>query len=695
MKPATWTRSGSTITITEPAHGRSAGQGIRITSDAPLSVVEGAYVIQSATSADTFTITGAWPASSGTLNVFSLLGGVNGFVANAAGTTAQQIAVDLVLPAGLYHTSPSGAIEEVALAVVCEVQAINDAGTPIAGWVSLGEQRISDRTNTPIRLSYRWDVSPGRYRVRAFRTDVKSTSDNDGHTVLLAGLRAYLAGGQVFPDVTVIAVRMRATNNLSLQASRRISVLSTRKLPVWNGTSWSDPVPTRSIAWAIANAARSPFYSVGLLDREIDLAGLLALDALWSARGDAFDHRFDQAGTWWDAIQTIARAGRAQCALQGGILRTVRDGPASVPVVMFSERNIAEGSLGVSYIHATADTADAIRATYWDAQTWSEQTVTGKLPGSTAVKPSKVTLTGVTSRAQALRDATYLAAANGRRRRIVRFLTEMEGRLPVFGDLISIQHSMPGWGQQAEVVAWDPADRRLNLSEPMVWTPGRPHGLLLRRKNGSSWGIGPVSPGATAYEILLPSAPDFPVVVGPDRVKTHAAFGPDSTWSALAKVARVTPRGLYEYEIEAVVEDPSVHTADQGIVAPPVTYSQLPKRVVQPIIQNLVGRRMPGSTTRVLLSWTPAPNAQSYQVEMAEGDDPVAAAVTWTRVADTTASSVATDLLYAARTMVRIRGIGLAAGPWHAIAIGDLITEFWPTDATSFWGDDTASFWSN
>lgn len=693
-KAATWTASGSAVTITEVGHGRASGQTIRIEATSGTAPA-GFYTIGTVPGADSYTITASGFGASGAAMVFTPLGGASGFVASGAGTSARQLGVDFVLPYGLYHDTGTGTLADLSLAVACEIQPVGDTGLPTGAWVALPVQTITDRSNTPVRKSVRFDVTPGRYRFRAWRTDVKSTSDSDGHQVLLAGLRSYLTEATDFPGVTLIAMRMRATNNLSLQASRRVAVVATRKLPTWNGETWSAPVATRSIAWAIADAARSTVYSAGLSDREIDLPALLALDALWAARGDYFDYRFDQAGTWWGAIQTIAKAGRAQCIMQGGVLRPVRDGAASVPVAMFSERNIKAGSFSVSYIHQTADTADTIIAKYWDATTWSEQTVSGKVPGATSTKPSPVRLDGVTTRAQAKRDATYLAFVNRRRRRICRFEVEMEGRLPVFGDLIAIQHSMPGWGQQAEARGWDAATRTLTLSEPLTWTAGQVHSLILRRPDGSSFGPVVVTRGSDAYEVVLPGLPDFEPETGNDRIRTHVAFGPNSTWSAQAKVARVTPRGLYEYEIEAVVEDPAVHTADQGLITPPVVYSQLPRRVIQPVVRSLVGRRMAGSTTKALFSWTPAPNAVSYQIDMAEGDDPHSANVTWTRVADTTSSNIVTELLYGARTMIRMRGIGLAAGPWIFTTLGDLIPDFWLSDDTPFWLDDSEPFWSN
>lgn len=691
---ANWTASGSTITFTETAHGRASGQAVRIDGTAG-TIAAGVYAITGVPTADTWTITVAGASASGTAYVRSVMGGTSGFVASAAGTEAHYLGIDLVLPLGLYATAGDGSLTSLSLSVQVEAQPIDAAGAPTGSWAALGTIDITDRTNTPIRRSYRYAVTPGRYRVRMWRMDAKSTATNAGHQVIWSGLRSYMADAQDWPDVTLIAMRMRATNNLSVQSSRRVAVLATRELPIWNGTTWSAPTATRSIAWAIADAARSTSYGPGMADREIDLGALLALDATWAARGDYFDGRFDQKATWWEAIQAVARTGRAQCFLQGGILRVVRDGPATVPVALFSERNILKGSFAIDYVNPTVDTADAIKAKFFDAATWSERTITCALPDSTATKPASAVLFGITGADHATREGTFLAAVNKRRRRIVRFGTEQAGRRPLLGELIAVQHSMPGWGQQAEALDWAPGPRRLTVSEPMIWTPGETHRALLRRPDGSAFGPVEVTQGADVSEMILASAPDFDPLTGNDAVRTHVTFGYDDTYAALAKVRMVTARNLYEYEVQAVVEDPSVHLADSGLTTPAPVYSQLPGTITRPVVSGLVARRLPGSATKVLFSWNQAPNATAYLLDMAEGADPLAANVSWTRVVDTTGNSAATDILYAARTMIRLRAVGLAVGPAVYALVGDLLPDFWLDDSTPFWLADATPFWSS
>ncbi|MES2434221.1 MAG: hypothetical protein V4586_10390 [Pseudomonadota bacterium] len=69
--------------------------------------------------------------------------------------------------------------------------------------------------------------------------------------------------------------------------------------------------------------------------------------------------------------------------------------------------------------------------------------------------------------------------------------------------------------------------------------------------------------------------------------------------------------------------------------------------------------------------------------------------VTWTRTAVTSASNFVITLFFAAQTLIRVRGIGLAAGPWMAAALGTLIPDMWNTDATAMWTTNANPMWSS
>jgi hypothetical protein len=684
---ATYSQSGTTITVTLAAHGYAVGRVLYLDFGSG-TAVDGAYTVATVPSANTFTLTAT--ASLTTSGNVTLQHYIGGFVANAAGTQANTLGLDFVLSRGLYEAQDDGSLKELSLSVAIEVRTLNDQGVASGNWSLLGTKTYTAKTTTPQRYSERFTVAAGRYEVRVRRLDAKQTDTRFGHEILWGGLRAYLPETRTFGNVTLIAMRMRASNNLSAQASRKINVVCTRKLSVWNGSSWSAPVATRSIAWALADACRNTTYGAKLPDARLDLAGLKVLDAMWASRGDEFNARFDSALNFWEAITKIAQAGRAKPYMLGGIIRFARDGAQSLPVAMLSMRNIVRGSFSVEYLLPSDDMADAVEVSYWDAEVWASRRVTAKLADSAASKPARIELFGVTSRQQAYREGLYQAASNRYRRRLVKLTTEMEGFIPAFGDLIAIQHDMPAWGQFAECTGWNSASRTLTVSEPMTWGTGT-HYVGLRNKAGGVDGPYAVTRGVTDNELVFAVVPTLVPYTGADFERTHIAFGWGDTWRQLAKVISVRPRGLRQVEIEAINEDSSVHTADQGVTAPAVVTSQLTTLYTTPLIADLTLRSSTTDNSKALLTWTPAPGAETYQIEMAAGSNPYAANLVWTRVGETSANNFAVTALYGAQTLIRVRGVGLTAGPWVALFYGSSADYMWVSDGQLMWQTDAAS----
>ncbi len=334
-----------------------------------------------------------------------------------------------------------------------------------------------------------------------------------------------------------------------------VNCIVTRKLAVWQQGGWSAPQPTRSIAWAFADACRSD-YGGELADARIDLAALSALDSLWEQRGDHFDGVFDTSMTVWEALTRIARCGRAVPIQQGGIVRIVRDGQQNLPVALFGPRNIAKGSFRIRYVMPGEETADAVTVEYFSARTWRPDEVTAKLADSTEEKPARLQLMGCTGKDHAAREGLYMAAANRYRRKLITFQTELEGLIPTYGDLVSVVHDMPQWGQGGEITGWD--GEVLTLSEPLEWAEGETHYIALRRSDGSLSGPYPVLPGEDEYEAVPQTPLGFIPYAGGEAERTHYAFGPGEAWSQFARVLAIRPRGE-RVEIACVGEHDAVH----------------------------------------------------------------------------------------------------------------------------------------
>ena len=487
-----------------------------------------------------------------------------GFAINPADSEVIHIGIDILLPRGLYYANDAGGLDSRSASWKVEARSIDAEGDPLNDWFTLGSESLTAATTTPQRRTYLYPVAAGRYEVRATRLDGKDTNSRAGHEVRWGEARGYLASSMTFPDnLTLLAIRMRATDNLSQRSSRLINCIVTRKLTVWSADSgWSMPVPTRSIAWAFADILRAS-YGAKLPDARIDLAALAQLDQVWADRGDQFDGVFDQQVTVWEALTRMARCGRAVPFLQGGIVRLVRDEARLLPVALFSPRNIVKNSLKIQYVMPGEETADAVTVEFFSSRTWKPDEVTVSLPGSSSTNPAKLRLFGCTTEAHAVREGLYLAAANRYRRRIITFRTELEGLIPTYGDLIAIAHDMPSWGAGGEIVAWEADTYTATLSEPAAFVAEQPHVMALRRRDGGVSGPHAVMPGSDAQQVVFADLPDIPIETGLSAERTHFAFGVAEQWSLLARVIAVRPRGE-QVEITCVAEHPAVHNADSS-----------------------------------------------------------------------------------------------------------------------------------
>ena len=608
-------------------------------------------------------------------------------VVNAAGTEANYIGFDFVADRGMFHAQDDGGLDAVTISVEAQVIEIDDDGAEIGTWTTVVSKSYTKKTVTPQRFSEKASASPGRYKARARRTNEEETGTSWAHSMVWGGLRGYLVDDGDYGDTTNVAIIMRASEQLTSVSSRKISIISTRRLPIRDGTSWSTPQPTRSIAWAAAYAAKQ----TGWTDDVVDLATLLQLDAVWTSRGDTCDGRFDSTVTAWEALQRILRTGRAKPFQQAGILRFWRDQQQAIPVATFGMYDIRKGSFSVDYVMPSEMTADAVSATYFDSGVWRQKRVQASLPGSSALKPAKIDFPLITDRAQAFREAIYEAGSNRYRRKLPKFQTEMKGFIPSYGDLIVIQHDMPAWGQGGVVVAWDSATLTATCSEPLTWEVGETHYVALTKRNGGLSGPYVCIQGANEHQFVLLEALEdgFEPYTGTAYERTRYHFGWGATWGQRAIVLAIIPRSEKWVEIQAVAEDDNVHTAETGAIVPTAPTSQLANYRAAPVVEGLIARSDPGDVTRMLLSWQPAPWAQYYLIQVsADGE-------AWTSLGRSDVANFEARAIYGAETRVRVAAVNTARGLWVTVQYGDSADYMWTgSDDDLMWtGSDDDLMW--
>lgn len=475
---------------------------------------------------------------------------------NPTESVINKIEIDVAFQRGCYYANDNGSMGNKTIQWQVEARLIDDEDKALGGWFTLGSESLTSNNHNAMYRTYSYTVAQGRYEVRATRLDDKDETARAGHEIRWGAAKGYIVSEKNYGNVTLLAVVMRATDNLSQRSSRMVNCIVTRKLRTWSPNGgWSSPQPTRSIAWALADILKAD-YGARLTDNAIDLSALYQLNQIWSKRGDTFNAVFDSKLTVYEALSRTAKVGRAIAFIQGGIVRFVRDEPKIVPVALFGPRNIVKNSLSIQYIMPSEDTADSVCVEYFSERTWKTSEVTGTFEGSSSDKTATVELFGCTNKEQAHREAVYMAQANRYRRRIVTFTTELEGLVPSYGDLIAITHDMAKWGQGGEILAQD--GLKLTLSEPVSFTEGQANYLALRKIDGSLSGPYVVTPTDYDTEVLLTDNPDIEILTGTDKERTHFAFGTADKWRVLARVTGILPRST-KVEITAVIEDSRVH----------------------------------------------------------------------------------------------------------------------------------------
>lgn len=586
------------------------------------------------------------------------------FVINPAETEISKIAVDVVCPRGLYYANDAGGLDSRSVSFSFYARKVDDYGNPLVAEFLLGSHSISGASTTAIRKTYKYNVAAGRYTVRAVRTSGKDTDARTGNDLIWTNARGYLTNGtDTYQGVTMLAVKIKATNEISQHSSRKINLEVTRKLPVptWNGITktydWSAPQPTRSPAWAAADVLRAQ-YGAGLFDARIDIGQLINMDTLSQSRGDYFDAVFDSPQTLWDALSAVTRSIRSRPFIQSGVVHFVRDQLQTLPTALFTSRNIVKGSFKITYVMPSEDSSDCVDVTYWDRLIWKERTVRASLEGLPSDKPAQVKAFGITDRNHAWREGMYMAAKNRYCRKEITFETELEGHIPSLGDMIAIQSDIPEWGEGGEVLGL--SGRTLTLSEPITWTNGAQHYVMLRRTDGSAWGAAKVNQGVDNKTIVIDSTeslPDFAMQISTGKEKTYFSFGRSGQVVQLAKITAIRPRSK-TVQISAINEDVRVHSADGGSVPLDLVQWSLTTPTHKPVVTDLyVVQIGSGTTPSVTATWSPVAGATRYIIQISQDNQ------NWSTLSEIVSTSY-TFTAARGNLWVRVAAYGGALGPW-------------------------------
>lgn len=221
----------------------------------------------------------------------------------------------------------------------------------------------------------------------------------------------------------------------------------------------------------------------------IDSTAISAWKSACATAGYSFDYTFGQdggQGTILDALNLVAKAGRARAAIIDGRYTVIRE-PSGSPVELFCPANMRDGF--TVHREAFAGTLHGVRVTIRNrANGFLEETFVVYASGfssSTAERIEDWTFDGVTSRNVAADLAAYHLAVLAERSLVYEFATDIEHLRVTRGDLVRVAHYRIGKGTSWGRVTAIPTSTVLRVSRPCTMATGGSYRVLIRNADGT------------------------------------------------------------------------------------------------------------------------------------------------------------------------------------------------------------------
>lgn len=487
------------------------------------------------------------------------------FVATAQGFVANRIDIDITFPIGLTNNA-----SPLSVTVIGDVRRLDESGDPIGSFINVFNEIITDNTTTTLRFTFNYDVVPGeegRYEARVRRIGETSITPGKNDLVQWTGLRAYSAAGHPdYGERTLLEIKIKATSQLNGDNIGIFNVIATRKINVWNGASF-DFITSSSVIWAFYDLITNTVYGIGLDPSRVDFDDLVTLSQQFDEAGYECDIRIENSMSGMDVLGQIAQAARCQVYQRAGQILLVRDENRIAITALFTPENITKGTLSVTWNPPSVLSADHIKVTYFDRETWREEEVIAALNDSPVLIGDDVRMYGITDRQRAWEEGRFLAAQTRYRRKTIKFDTDIEGYLPDFMDKIGIGHEALIEYTTGVVQSFN--GQTFFLSDPVDFMGNESGIISFKGPDGKMLGPFPAVPGPTAYQVDVACVDeiDNPIITQisaqGDRDPTTFSFGPNSS-SVEATVLSIKPSTKGKVTIEAIAHDPRVFSADVG-----------------------------------------------------------------------------------------------------------------------------------
>lgn len=324
-----------------------------------------------------------------------------------------------------------------------------------------------------------------------------------------------------FGNKTTVHTVMYATPRATSVRSRQLNCWANRRLPTYNGTSWSGSFDStgRHVSGTISATSRAcDIIGAMVTDRFIgnrpisdaDMSQIYATQQAieaWRPECGQFNYTFDSKdASLEDMIGAIAQAVFCTAYRQAGKIRLFFDRPQTQAQTLFSHRNKRPNAETFTRSFRNDSDYDGVELTYRDDLSTQPEKIRLPLDGS-ARHYKLVDAVGVTSFAQAWMQANRHYNRLLNQRIVVDTEVTQIGRLVAPGALVDIVDNTRFQSYDGNVIGQD--GLTLRLSQPVDVEPTST--IMLLHRNGSTESI-PVSAGPDKFHVVISRHPSQPLV---------------------------------------------------------------------------------------------------------------------------------------------------------------------------------------
>ncbi len=384
-----------------------------------------------------------------------------------------------------------------------------------------------------------------------------------------------------FGNKTTVHTVTQATARATAVKTRQLNCLASRKLPIYNGASFSGALDAdgRLVSGTIAATSRlvdiiaavsiDPKIGRRDLASEVDMKQIWgvqqALDA-WNPACGQFNYTFDTDNTSFEeSVVMIANAGFCIAYRQNGKIRLAFDQAQANSTALFTHRNKKPKAETITRTFASDSDYDGVEFVYSDPDTGQSETITLPLDGS-HTKAKKFEIAGIRSFAQAWLRANREYRKLLGQRITIETTTTTDARSLLPNARIDIVDNTRFKSYDGEVVGQD--GLTLTLSGDVAFVPGQPHSIVLMRRDGSLQSIA-CRAGAEPNQVVLQTLPSEEIVTsyGQDGVRTIYSFAADSARGAQAYLVQEMDLSDPQYvTIRAINYSADYYAADHAAV---------------------------------------------------------------------------------------------------------------------------------